>query len=104
MLQPHPAILRKLVEEYEEYEEYEAYEALAQDESREPASRPGGRRAQDLAYTLCVTMGTRDVRTALEAARRQLRAVHDPMTVSVVPRPRTVTGPASATTGAPAGA
>ncbi|MPY60201.1 DUF5133 domain-containing protein [Streptomyces spongiae] len=69
MLKPHPAILRRLVEEYEE---------VMHRESREPVSRPG-RRAQDLAYTLCVTMGTRDVRRAVAEARRQVAAGNEPM-------------------------
>ncbi|MCF3137008.1 DUF5133 domain-containing protein [Streptomyces olivochromogenes] len=64
MLMPHPATLRKLVDEYESL--------LAE----EPAAgaRTTGPRAQDLAYTLCVSTGTREVRLALEAARSQLAA------------------------------
>lgn len=68
MLKPHPAILRRLVEEYEE---------AVRQEGREAASRPG-HRAQDLAYTLCVTTGTRDVRRALEEARHQVAAAYEP--------------------------
>ncbi|MGY6022921.1 DUF5133 domain-containing protein [Streptomyces spinosirectus] len=62
MLIPHPAVLRRLVEEYEA--------VVAED-----AGAGGGcasTRAQDLAYTLCVSTGTRDVRHALLAARRML--------------------------------
>ncbi|MFR0354835.1 DUF5133 domain-containing protein [Streptomyces sediminimaris] len=65
MLMPHPAVLRRLVEEYEA--------AVAED-----AAAGGGRpstRAQDLAYTLCVSTGTRDVRHALRAAHRMLAAM-----------------------------
>jgi hypothetical protein len=64
MLMPHPAVLRRLVEEYEA--------AL----SEEAQAGPGrvGPRTQDLAYTLCVSTGTRDVRHALEEARRMLAA------------------------------
>lgn len=65
MLMPHPAVLRGLVEEYEA--------VVAED-----AETGGGRastRAQDLAYTLCVSTGTRDVRHALRAARRMLAAM-----------------------------
>ncbi|MFD5624799.1 MULTISPECIES: DUF5133 domain-containing protein [unclassified Streptomyces] len=62
MLMPHPETLRKLVAEYEE---------LAAQEAVDNSVRPG-RRAQDVAYTLCVSTGTRDVRQALAAARRQL--------------------------------
>ncbi|MDN0198991.1 DUF5133 domain-containing protein [Streptomyces sp. S.PNR 29] len=64
MLRPHPAVLRRLVDEYR---------AVS---ATEPAdgTRPGPR-ARDLAYTLCVSTGTRDVRAALETARRWLSAV-----------------------------
>ncbi|MFI6335078.1 DUF5133 domain-containing protein [Streptomyces sp. NPDC050535] len=62
MLMPHPETLRKLVAEYE---------ALAAQEAVDSTVKPG-RRAQDVAYTLCVSTGTRDVRLALAAARRQL--------------------------------
>ncbi|MER6631191.1 DUF5133 domain-containing protein [Streptomyces sp. NPDC000987] len=64
MLVPHPTVLRKLVDEYE---------ALLAEETRTGTGRPD-RRAQDVAYTLCVSTGTRDVRHALEAARRLLAA------------------------------
>ncbi|GAB2888192.1 DUF5133 domain-containing protein [Streptomyces deserti] len=64
MLRPHPAVLRRLVEEYEALSAAEA--ALGTAES--------GPRVRDLAYTLCVSTGTRDVRQALEAARRWLAA------------------------------
>ncbi|MFD5002716.1 DUF5133 domain-containing protein [Streptomyces mutabilis] len=62
MLMPHPAVLRGLLDEYE---------ATA---LREPADDTGGPgpRTRDLAYTLCVSTGTRDVRHALAAARRHL--------------------------------
>lgn len=62
MLMPHPETLRELVAEYE---------ALAAEEAAGGTGRPS-RRAQDLAYTLCVSTGTREVRQALAAARRQL--------------------------------
>ncbi|MFE5547950.1 DUF5133 domain-containing protein [Streptomyces sp. NPDC056534] len=59
MLMAHPAVLSKLVEEYE------ALSVLnAKDGSREVR-----RRMEDLAYTLCISAGTRDVDTALIAAR-----------------------------------
>lgn len=64
MLMPHPATLRSLVEEYESL--------VAHDGERSDPQT--ARRAQDLAYTLCVSTGTRDVRRALEAARGQLAA------------------------------
>ncbi|MFV0137711.1 DUF5133 domain-containing protein [Streptomyces sp. HMX87] len=64
MLRPHPTVLRRLVDEYEEVV------------AAEPAtgSAPPSPRARDLAYTLCVSTGTRDVRLALEAAHRWLAA------------------------------
>jgi hypothetical protein len=75
MLRPHPAVLRRLVDEYE---------ALAA--ARGPAeSNP---RARDLAYTLCVSTGTRDVKRALEAAHQWLATA-----------PAPVREPAAATTG-----
>ncbi|MEV6612631.1 DUF5133 domain-containing protein [Streptomyces sp. NPDC051051] len=63
MLMPHPAVLRTLVAEYE-------------------AATAGGStavdtRAQDLAYTLCVSTGTREVTRALEVARSWLAAATD---------------------------
>ena len=64
MLIPHPAVLRRLVGEYES--------ALAEDTVA--AARGTSPRAQDLAYTLCVSTGTRDVGHALEVARRMLAA------------------------------
>ena len=60
MLMPHPAVLRKLVDEYEGLRESGAGEHHPQ--------------ARDLAYTLCVSTGTRDVRHALETARQWLDA------------------------------
>ena len=66
MLVPDPAFLRGLVEEYEALRAAEARTAA------EPSPR-----ARDLAYTLCVVTGTRDVRPALETAHRLLGAVPD---------------------------
>ncbi|MFJ3038427.1 DUF5133 domain-containing protein [Streptomyces tendae] len=62
MLMPHPAVLRALLAEYE---------AAAAEESVDATGRPGPR-TRDLAYTLCVSTGTRDVRRAVETARRHL--------------------------------
>ncbi|MFI6936305.1 DUF5133 domain-containing protein [Streptomyces sp. NPDC050287] len=72
MLIPHPAFLRGLVDEYE---------ALAAEEAA-GASGPGPR-ARDLAYTLCVSTGTRDVRLALETAHRLLEVAPEPKTAQV---------------------
>ncbi|NYV74235.1 DUF5133 domain-containing protein, partial [Streptomyces sp. UH6] len=49
MLTPHPATLRKLVDEYH---------ALLAEEAERGGPRTG-RRSEDLAYTLCVSTGTR---------------------------------------------
>jgi hypothetical protein len=62
MLTPHPATLRKLVDEYH---------ALLAEEAERGGPRTG-RRSEDLAYTLCVSTGTRDIRAALAAAGRML--------------------------------
>ena len=75
---PHPAILRTLVEEYE---------ALVAEGTEEALTGAGGR-AQDLAYTLCVSTGTREVAHALEAARRRLAAAYDPMAPPAGTAPR----------------
>ena len=69
MLMPHPATLRRLVDEYE---------ALVAPEGGSGVAQPN-QRAQDVAYTLCVSTGTRDVRLALERARRQLSVARQPV-------------------------
>ncbi|MEU9631132.1 DUF5133 domain-containing protein [Streptomyces luteogriseus] len=75
MLRPHPAVLRRLVDEYE---------ALAAAETtRGPAEQ--NPRARDLAYTLCVSTGTRDVKRALEAAHRWLATAPAPARETLVP-------------------
>ncbi|MEU1040671.1 DUF5133 domain-containing protein [Streptomyces sp. NPDC005907] len=79
MLMPHPETLRRLVEEYE------ALAGQAADTTGKPPQR-----AQDLAYTLCVSTGTREVRLALAAARRQLAAA-----APVPPHPQGTLGPAT---------
>ncbi|MEV5088239.1 DUF5133 domain-containing protein [Streptomyces griseoincarnatus] len=58
MLKPHPTVLRRLVEEYETL-------------TVAPATAPESRIA-DVAYTLCVSTGTRDVGMALATARAWL--------------------------------
>ncbi|MEU1853521.1 DUF5133 domain-containing protein [Streptomyces sp. NPDC019990] len=65
MLRPNPAVLRRLVDEYE------AMSAAV--EASEPAGPSA--RTRDLAYTLCVSTGTRDVERALERARQWLATV-----------------------------
>jgi hypothetical protein len=67
MLIPHPGFLRELVD---------AYEALMAEEAAAGRTELSAR-ARDLAYTLCVSTGTRDVRPALETARRLLAAAQE---------------------------
>ncbi|GHG61470.1 DUF5133 domain-containing protein [Streptomyces griseocarneus] len=62
MVKAHPAVLTKLIEEYEELR------ALYRGEGGEGVRQ----RMDDVAYTLCVSTGTRDVDAAVVVARRQL--------------------------------
>ncbi|KAA0940565.1 DUF5133 domain-containing protein [Streptomyces apricus] len=87
MLMPHPATLRKLVEEYE---------ALVARRAETGAAKPD-QRTQDLEYTLCVSTGTRDVRSALDRARRHLAAAQEPGPVVWMPL-RSATATATPTT------
>ncbi|MFJ2264108.1 DUF5133 domain-containing protein [Streptomyces sp. NPDC087844] len=82
MLMPHPATLRKLVGEYE---------ALVAHRTGSGTVK-ANQRAQDLAYTLCVSTGTRDVNLALKKARGHIAAAQEPVT----PTPLRPTGPTAA--------
>ncbi|MFD5575108.1 DUF5133 domain-containing protein [Streptomyces cadmiisoli] len=62
MLMAHPAVLKRLIEQYETLQVPHA----------ENGSSEVRRRMDDVAYTLCVATGTRDIDTALIAARYQL--------------------------------
>lgn len=62
MLMAHPVVLGDLVEEYETLRLLHAESGT--DQARQ--------RLDDVAYTLCVATGTRDVDAALVAARQQL--------------------------------
>ncbi|MDN3255286.1 DUF5133 domain-containing protein [Streptomyces sp. MA25(2023)] len=62
MLLAHPVVLKNLIEQYE------TLRALHAEDGTEEARR----RMDDVAYTLCVSAGTRDIDTALVAARHQL--------------------------------
>jgi hypothetical protein len=62
MLMAHPAVLRDLMEKYEAQELLHA----------QRTSIAVRQRMADLAYTLCVSTGTRDIDAALVAARHQL--------------------------------
>ncbi|GAA2304603.1 DUF5133 domain-containing protein [Streptomyces kunmingensis] len=80
MLLAHPALLADLVREYE------TLHALDADEGGPEARR----RLNDVSYTLCVATGTRDVDSALVAARHRLPGarVHDDSLIGAA-RPRT---------------
>ncbi|MEW2295826.1 DUF5133 domain-containing protein [Streptomyces sp. NPDC006743] len=62
MLMAHPTVLRNLIEQYDTLRILHA-------EDGSPEVR---RRMEDIAYTLCVSTGTRDIDAALIAARHQL--------------------------------
>ncbi|MCZ9350986.1 DUF5133 domain-containing protein [Streptomyces mutabilis] len=62
MLLAHPVVLKNLIEQYE------TLRALHAEAGTEEARR----RMEDVAYTLCVSTGTRDIDAALVAARHQL--------------------------------
>ncbi|MFG3296650.1 DUF5133 domain-containing protein [Streptomyces sp. NPDC048179] len=62
MLMAHPAVLKDLIEQYDTLRALHA-------EKGSPAAR---QRMDDVAYTLCVSTGTRDVDVALIAARHHL--------------------------------
>ncbi|MCZ4103687.1 DUF5133 domain-containing protein [Streptomyces sp. H39-C1] len=62
MLMAHPAVLRNLLEQYDALASLHADEGTAKVRQR----------MHDVAYTLCVCTGTRDVAAAVTAARHQL--------------------------------
>ncbi|MEV5321570.1 DUF5133 domain-containing protein [Streptomyces sp. NPDC052687] len=62
MLMAHPAVLENLIEQYETLRALHA-------ENGSPEAR---RRLEDVTYTLCVATGTRDIDSALVAARYRL--------------------------------
>ncbi|MFD8810876.1 DUF5133 domain-containing protein [Streptomyces sp. NPDC059627] len=62
MLMAHPAVLEDLIEQYETLRALHA----------EHGSHAARQRMDDVAYTLCVSTGTRDIDTALIAARHRL--------------------------------
>ncbi|MGV9249952.1 DUF5133 domain-containing protein [Streptomyces sp. NPDC003697] len=73
MLMASPVVLRNLVEQYE------ALAALHAERGGVQARQ----RMEDVAYTLCVSTGVRDVDGALAAARRQLGSGSPGVTPSV---------------------
>ncbi|MDN3249562.1 DUF5133 domain-containing protein [Streptomyces mutabilis] len=63
MLMAHPAVLRDLIDQYE---------ALQRLDVSEAGSAAVRQRMEDIAYTLCVSTGTRTIDAALVAARLRL--------------------------------
>ncbi|MFF3270921.1 DUF5133 domain-containing protein [Streptomyces chrestomyceticus] len=88
MLLAHPAVLRDLVEQYETLRVLNAADGS-------PEVR---QRMDDVAYTLCVSTGTRDVDTALIAARHRLPGarVEDDSVLSEAPAPGDAVAPIGA--------
>ncbi|MGW5736660.1 MULTISPECIES: DUF5133 domain-containing protein [Streptomyces] len=68
MLMAHPSVLRKLMSQYEEMR-------ALHEQGRSAEARQG---MEDLAYTLCVCTGTREVQAALTAARQRLTEAPEP--------------------------
>lgn len=66
MLRPHPTFLHTLLETY----------ASLRDQQAQEDSAEVRRRLDDVAYTLCVSTGTRTPEMALAAARTLLVGVH----------------------------
>ncbi|MGW7080428.1 DUF5133 domain-containing protein [Streptomyces sp. NPDC054866] len=64
MLMANPVVLKNLLEQYETLSALNA----------EKGSKEARQRMEDVAYTLCVSTGTRDITAALVAARHQLSA------------------------------
>ncbi|MFF4185048.1 DUF5133 domain-containing protein [Streptomyces sp. NPDC001691] len=62
MLMAHPAVLRELLDEYDVLRALDAGEG----------SKATRQRLDDVAYTLCVATGTRDIDAAVIAARHGL--------------------------------
>lgn len=74
MLMAHPAVLQNLMEQYDALRVLRAQEGSAVVQ----------RRMEDIAYTLCVVTGTRDIDAALIAARHRLPGAR-PQDDSLVP-------------------
>ncbi|MGW7086802.1 DUF5133 domain-containing protein [Streptomyces sp. NPDC054871] len=64
MLMANPVVLKNLLEQHETLSALNA----------EKGSKEARQRMEDVAYTLCVSTGTRDITAALVAARHQLSA------------------------------
>ncbi len=87
MLSAHPVVLARPVERYE---------ALCLPHGDDgPGDSAGRQRLEDVAYTLCVSTGTRDVAAALNAARHRLPGarVGDDSVLTGAPRPAVTATP-----------
>ncbi|MWA08480.1 DUF5133 domain-containing protein [Streptomyces sp. BA2] len=69
MLMANPVVLKNLLEQYETLSALNAEKGAA-----EKGTKEARQRMEDVAYTLCVSTGTRDITAALLAARHQLSA------------------------------
>lgn len=66
MLMAHPAVLQNLLKRHD---------TLALRARSDTADPDIHRQLRDTAYTLCISTGTRDIETALVAAREQTRLI-----------------------------
>ncbi|MGW7081426.1 DUF5133 domain-containing protein [Streptomyces sp. NPDC054866] len=74
MLMAHPIVLKNLLEQYETLSALHA----------ENGTKEARQCLEDVAYTLCISTGTRRIDAALSAARRQLSAPHVEVSASHV--------------------
>ena len=74
MLMAHPTVLRNLVERYESLTAHavEADRKGAVSRAAEAADPEIGQQLADVSYTLCVSTGTREIGSALAAAREHI--------------------------------
>ncbi|MEB3961586.1 DUF5133 domain-containing protein [Streptomyces kunmingensis] len=75
MITPHPQILRALLSRY----------AKARVQLVEDDTAANRRLLEDVAYTLCVTTGTREIKDALATAERLLAAEPSPTGIRPAP-------------------
>ncbi|MBD2830725.1 DUF5133 domain-containing protein [Streptomyces globisporus] len=78
MLLAHPAVLEELLRRYD---------ALTAEHGKGGDAAEAARRLEDVSYTLCVTTGTRDITSAVAAARERLRPGRPPAHRSPRPSP-----------------
>ncbi|MFI1190573.1 DUF5133 domain-containing protein [Streptomyces californicus] len=76
MLLAHPAVLEELLRRYD---------ALTAEHGEGDDAGDAARRLEDVSYTLCVTTGTRDVTSAVAAARERLHRRPAPGTPEPAP-------------------